>query len=271
MEPRLTPDKMDYWRNVFAAARGPQNIESTLRALVEEIGTKPASLAYREKIWNALESLLGVWDIWDQAIKLNAILKLDESREMAETEASKKALLALFNTACESLHNEMISTAAAMGVRARWHVDGSLAIRIPNGPLTQTLRKALERTAFPPDVEKREASDIYVTKLPFDFGLGDSMHVALQDVFSWKDKAAEDLLKEMEDHLVTKSPANWPGSLREEASPQWSQLDAAIMVAIFFCDLPAFKRAIRAYERFIRRAYNKWRASGLDKQQDRRS
>jgi hypothetical protein len=185
---------------------------------------------------------------------------------MDETESFDEDLFPSFNAACESLHEELLLGAAAMGVRARWQSDGSLAIRIPNGPLTQTLRRALQHTAFPPGVEEREASDIYVTKLPFDFGRGDSMHVALQEVFTWRDKAAEDLLNEMEDRLVQTRPANWPGSLMEEDSSQWNQLDAAIMVTIFLCDLPALKRSILTYEKFIRRAYDRWRASGLDKQ-----
>ncbi len=187
-----------------------------------------------------------------------------ELEEMAETESFGEALLPLFNAACERLHDEMVFGAAAMGVRARWHSDGSLAIRIPSGPLIQTLRKALQDIAFPPGAEEHEESDIFVAKLPFDFGRGDSMHVALQEVFSWKDKTAEDLLNEMEDRLVPTRPPNWPGSLREEDSPRWSQLDAAIMVAIFLCDFPALKRSIQAYEKFVRRAYDKWRASGLD-------
>jgi hypothetical protein len=265
VEPRWTPDTQDYWRAAHQAV-GTGGIEKTLRGVVQEIGPMSATLALRKKIWIALRGLLDVWGIGDQEIKLKAILQLDESQEMEETEASTKALLALFDAACESLHEEMISIAAAMGIRARWHADGSLAIRVPNGPLTQSLRKALQRTAFPPGVDEREASDIYVTKLPFDFGPGDTMHVALEEVFSWRDKAAEDLLKEMEDRLMPTRPANWPGSLMEEDSPQWSRLDAAITVAIFLCDLPALKQGIRAYETFIKRAYYKWRTSGLDTQ-----
>jgi hypothetical protein len=75
------PDTQDFWIAARATA-GQQAIdpglfiEQTLRGVAEEVGTKPASAAYRRRIWTALKGLLDAWGIGDQEIKLRAILQL---------------------------------------------------------------------------------------------------------------------------------------------------------------------------------------------------
>jgi hypothetical protein len=75
------PDTQGFWVAARAAA-GQQTvdpglfIEQTLRGVIEEVGTKPASAAYRRRVWTALKGLLDAWGIGDQEIKLRAILQL---------------------------------------------------------------------------------------------------------------------------------------------------------------------------------------------------
>jgi len=163
---------------------------------------------------------------------------------MDETESAKNDFLHFFAGACEVLADDenLVYEAAEMGVMAEWMANGSLRVYIPAGPLTETVRRSL-------------------------FGSSDSsgfVAQALRAIFGWPEGRPEPLEK-MYGRLEEVRPKRWPGSLKPEDNPRWQLLEKAIGSADYYCDTPALKRAMRAYERFIKRAYDKWRASGLEK------
>jgi hypothetical protein len=71
----ITPDTQDFWRAAHQVM-GVENIETALRQIVSEVGTRHASLAYRKRIWEALQGLLAEWGIGERKAELRAILQL---------------------------------------------------------------------------------------------------------------------------------------------------------------------------------------------------